>query len=451
MAIAVLGWSPWLGMVAALALLPAIGYCLGGGALVRQLLPVWAVLWLLVPLPLGLDSKLIAALQPLVTNASSRVLDLLEVWHVPTGNILAVESRRILVEEACSGIQSLYSLITCISLYVLWARRPLVPAVLLLIAAVIASVLANIARVVATAYLTVVGGINVEDGWRHEAVGMVAFVVSLALLWSWDHVLWFFWHPAASPRNTTVAVPGESESATNGRLAIRAAWLDARLPTARLAIAFGLLGCVQVAIVMPAEVSRAAPSVARSFVAESLPSVAGPWRRRDFRSEEHSDRLEGRYSSIWTFEAQRGTATVAIDASYSTWHALERCYQSLGWTMENYEVRHAPAPKAAGDTFVAIHFSKPLESYGYLLYSLHGDRGGCLSPPSPRSWTPSGWVRLCKRFGLSAPERNPSGVLPGDRYEQAQLFVETSTRLTPAGLADVEAFFLQSRDRLRAR
>jgi exosortase len=448
LAVAVLGWSPWLGMVAALALLPAMGYCLGGGALVRQMLPVWAVLWLLVPLPLGLDSRLIAALQPLVTKASSRVLDLLEVWHVPTGNVLAVESRRILVEEACSGIQSLYSLITCVCLYVLWAGRPLVPAALLLIAAVIASVLANIGRVVATAYLTVVCGINVEDGWRHEAVGMVAFVVSLGLLWSWDHFLWFFCHPAASPRGATAVVSGETESTTSGRVA----WLDARLPASRLAIAFGLLGCVQVAILLPDDAPPiAASSVARTFNAESLPAAVGVWRRRDFKSEEHSGKPQGRYSSIWTYEAPAGTATVAIDASYSNWHPLENCYIALGWTLENYEVRHTPTPTGVGDTFVAVRFTKPLESYGYLLYSLHGDRGGSLSPPTPRPWTPSGWVRLCKRFGRSAPEPESTGAIPDDRYEQEQLFVDTSTPLTPAGLADVEAFFFQSRDRLRKR
>src|SRR5262245_54251708 len=85
---AVLGWSPWLGMVATLALLLALCHCMGGGPLVRQVLPAWAIVWLMVPLPLGLDAKLVTALQPLVTRASSRVLDLLEVWHVPTGNVL---------------------------------------------------------------------------------------------------------------------------------------------------------------------------------------------------------------------------------------------------------------------------------------------------------------------------------------------------------------------------
>jgi hypothetical protein len=73
-----------------------------------------------------------------------------------------------------------------------------------------------------------------------------------------------------------------------------------------------------------------------------------------------------------------------------------------------------------------------------------------LSPPAPRAWAPSGWLRLSTRLGLSA-DPDSSRAPPADRYEQEQLFVETSMRLSPAGLAEVEAFFLQARDRLRKR
>jgi len=101
---------------------------------------------------------------------------------------------------------------------------------------------------------------------------------------------------------------------------------------------------------------------------------------------------------------------------------------------------------------VSVRFTKPLESFGYLYYSFRGERGRSLLPPSPRPWTPSGWVRLCERLGgVSAEEREEAVALAGDRYEQEQLFVETSTPLSPDGLGDVEAFFLRSRDRLRKR
>jgi exosortase len=453
LAIAILGWSPWLGMIAALALVPAIGYCVGGGTLVRQLLPAWAILWLIVPLPLGLDTKLIAALQPIVTRASSRVLDLLEVCHVPTGNVLVVEGRHILVEEACSGIQSLYSLFTCACLYALWARRPFVPSMLLLIAAAIASVLANICRVVATAYLTVAWGVDVEEGWRHEAAGMVAFVVALGLLWSWDHFLWFLWHPIADRPGPSASPPAESGKCATKSPDARAASFKERLPTAPLILAFGLLACLQMAVIGTDQTAPAAvpAGVDRVFDADALPATIGAWARREFKVQEHAGKTEGRFSSIWTYDGPAGVGTVSLDTAYAGWHTLEMCYQALGWTMDHYEVRHVPTPAGSGETFVAVQFHKPLEGYGYLYFGLRGERGQYLSPPTPRPWTPSGWARLCKRLrGSGAADPDESAAL-ADRYEQEQLFVETAAALPPDGVTEVEALFHQSRQHFRKR
>jgi len=445
-------------MVAALALLLALCYCLGGGPLVRQLLPAWAVLWLLVPLPMGFDARLVTALQPLVTRVSSRVLDLLGVWHIPSGNVLVVEGRHILVEEACSGIQSLFSLVTCASLYALWARRPLVPSLLLLIAAVFASILANVSRVVASAYLTVAWNVNVEDGWRHEAIGLLAFVVCLALLWSWDHFLWFFWHPTPTPRSQITPAPAEGSVRSGGSLAEWAAWLDGRMQTRSLLIMFGLLGCLQLLMVAPVErVQITIPDArtARAFDAESLPAVVATWQRREFTSRERTGKTEGRYSSSWTYDSPSGVATVSLDTPFAGWHPLEVCYQNLGWSLVQTDVRHASTTSDSDEPFVVVHFRKPLERYAYLYYSVHGERGLSLSPPPPRqrqSKMPSGWVRLCDRLGGRSPaSEDENAAAPADRYEQEQLFVETSIRLPPAELAELQALFFQTRARLRQR
>ena len=75
-------------------------------------------------------------------------------------------------------------------------------------------------------------------------------------------------------------------------------------------------------------------------------------------------------------------------------------------------------------------------------------------PRHGQPWMPSGWVRLCKRFGLRSPSKDESeiaGAVPAGPYEQEQLFVETVVPLPQVGLADVEAFFLQARARPRQR
>src|SRR5262249_50667112 len=186
LAVAELLYSSWLGAVATLLLLAAVLFALGGGRLFRAALPAWLLLWLAVPPPFELDRQLILWLQSLTAQWSSRVLDLLGVFHVMAGNVVEIGGRRLLVEEACSGVNSLFSIFACTLFFVFWARRPLVQSLLLLTAAVAWVIVANVARVTLVAYACARWGLDLTAGWRHEGLGVLLFAVALGLLWSTD-------------------------------------------------------------------------------------------------------------------------------------------------------------------------------------------------------------------------------------------------------------------------
>src|SRR5262249_40196342 len=144
--------------------------------------------------------------------------------------------------------------------------------------------------------------------------------------------------------------PADDGSRVSGSLTERAARLEACLPTAPLVCAFGLLACLQMAILLPVDPAPRAiadSGTTRTFNAESLPSVVGAWRRRDFKSQDRVGKSEGRYSFSWTYDAPAAAATVSLDTPYAGWHPLEVCYRELGWTTEYFEVRRAPTPTDA--------------------------------------------------------------------------------------------------------
>jgi len=155
----VLTLSPWLGAVAAQVTLLAAAFSLGGRCLVACLLPAWLLLCLAIPLPGPLDGRVIAGLQHLPTSGASHVLEVAGVLHARDGNVLNLGSHSILVEEACSGVHSLYSVLACTLFWSAWTRRPLVHALLLLLAALPWVVAGNIVRIVAVATLDGVGGV----------------------------------------------------------------------------------------------------------------------------------------------------------------------------------------------------------------------------------------------------------------------------------------------------
>src|SRR5438477_618134 len=76
-------------------------------------------------------------------------LVLLNIWHVMSGPGVEIGGRRLLVEEACSGIRSLFSVLAATRFFGLWVRRPPVRALCLVLSAVGWVLLGNIVRVVA--------------------------------------------------------------------------------------------------------------------------------------------------------------------------------------------------------------------------------------------------------------------------------------------------------------
>src|SRR5262249_8904027 len=181
----------WLGAFATLVLVLAVIYSMGGGLLVRQLLPVWIYLWLLIPIPFGLDNALVLSLQTLTTRWSSALLDLAGVHHVIAGHVLEVAGPRLFFLEACAGINSLFLVLFCAVFCVFFQRLPPVRATLLLLASVAWVLLANVARVFLIAYLFKRWDIDWTSGWRHDALGFAVFAFALALTWSTNCLILF--------------------------------------------------------------------------------------------------------------------------------------------------------------------------------------------------------------------------------------------------------------------
>ena len=117
--------SPWLAAVSAIVL---VGGFLVRVSRVRQLenaWGLWLILWLILPLPTHPDQQLIAALQLQSSQLSSVFLDWVNIPHLMAGNVLHLADKQLFVDEACSGIVSLMSIVACAVIYSVWNNRSL--------------------------------------------------------------------------------------------------------------------------------------------------------------------------------------------------------------------------------------------------------------------------------------------------------------------------------------
>lgn len=164
-------------------------YATGGWQLWRRVIPVFFLLILMTPPPGGLDLALTLKLQQFSVAVASRVLDMFGIFHVVNTNTLEVDGQRFLVEEACSGIQSMFSILAFALFYSIWNERGVIRTFLMLAGALLFDISLNVIRICLGVLAKITGDINLLDGWPHEILGIVVFVLGLLLTLSWDVVL----------------------------------------------------------------------------------------------------------------------------------------------------------------------------------------------------------------------------------------------------------------------
>ncbi|OAI50986.1 hypothetical protein AYO44_05355 [Planctomycetaceae bacterium SCGC AG-212-F19] len=438
-------FSSLLATVATLILIAGLLYTVGGWAMLRAMLPAWLFLWLIIPLPMNLDNRLIGHLQTWTARGSSAVLDLFRVIHVTDGNVFEVPGKRLLVEEACSGIHSLYSILTCTLFYIFWSRYRIIRGTLLLLASVFWVLINNVTRVVVIVWLFTRWDIDVSTGWRHEVLGWVLFAITLGLVWSTDRLLMFFiqvrGHGSPAEENAMAAPRGAQILANAGSL-----WVG-RWP---VGVAFGALGVMQLALFAVAftpAANAAIPAVAESLdglKADTLPARIGPWQRTRFEVTQLKvlETLDGVQSRTWYYQSGSLMAVISLDHPFIEWHDLTICYRGQGWTIGPQVVRPRQPDDPEGGPFVEATMQKPLERHGYLLFGLMDRQGAHASPPGDAlTDRPSTYAVLWARLN----GRPLHVVSPTDRLYQTQLFIQAYTPLSAADLTQAQALYQQVR------
>jgi exosortase len=178
-----------------------------GTRLLRRLWVPVLLLLLAIPIPAIIFNKIAFPLQIFASKCAVWVMHAVNLPVLRQGNVIellplnSVETRKLEVVEACSGIRSLMTLITLAVIFAYFTRpggdrsskfsRGLRFAILVT-AAVPIAVLTNSFRVSGTGILAHYYGTRVADGFFHTFSGWVIYIFALALLfgfgWLYDHV-----------------------------------------------------------------------------------------------------------------------------------------------------------------------------------------------------------------------------------------------------------------------
>ena len=149
----------------------------------------------LVPPPGWLIDEATAPLQNFVSYVATHVLAAVGYPVARSGVTIFIAQYQLLVEQACSGMNSLMGLTAIMLFYIYMLHRSSwrYAATLILFILPIA-VIANIIRVMALVLVAYYFGDEAAQGFLHMTAGVVLFAVALALAIGLDAVLRPFWN-----------------------------------------------------------------------------------------------------------------------------------------------------------------------------------------------------------------------------------------------------------------
>jgi len=196
--VGILGSELFLSLVSFVLMLASVVVLFWGWDQLRIVRFPVLFLLLMIPLPAIVFNQLTFPLQILASKLAAAALPLLGISVLREGNIINLAAMSLEVPDACSGIRSLFSLITLaiIGGYTIRERRELWA--LSILAAVPVAVFANALRIIGAGLLAQHWNANKAEGFFHTFSGWLVFLVSLGILiWLWQNLL-SLWVPSGA-------------------------------------------------------------------------------------------------------------------------------------------------------------------------------------------------------------------------------------------------------------
>lgn len=395
-------FSPWCVCVAAGVLLLAVCRSQQDRATGTSLVYLMLLPLLTLRLPFRGDLTVIQELQAVTTRVAGRILDHFGFLHLRDGNVLTFPGKQFMVEEACSGVQSLFTVLFLSAAIICIYRRRWLHGLLLLGSSVAFAGMMNVLRVTAISVAWASWQVDLSSGWQHDLIGYASLIFAALCVVSADCAFSFLFAavpssiaqlPGDSVMNPMVYVwnklfawpPGIRRVLAEGRSGM---WQPAReLSVIAAVVCLGSLSVQGVTIsrslkpAVPVEIIRQQ----LTFSADDMPDQLEEWRLlSDSYSTEQRGSVDsdGEFTSAWLYAGHGLTVRTAMDHPFCGWHTLEVCYQGIGWSVVEQRIDRTE-PDWPCQVFL---FQKPGDArYGLLVYSLFEADGQAQLPPEPGS------------------------------------------------------------------
>jgi len=444
----------------------------------KSLWPASLPMFVFLSLPSGYDVWLITKLQFYSAICTSRLLDLAGLGHHMDGTVIDVPGRESYgIEQACSGVQSFFTLLFIAVVFIVVFRRPLFRSIVLIASAVFWALFMNTIRI----FLIPVGDLvdlPLAHGFPHAMLGWGTLIIGAMLLLSTDQFLLFLFGPVDTEAGRSGPFGRFITKVWNSLISGTTLETDDKgrrrkkrgrkpITQAGRAVIWGVCGLLALAGVWSSwdvfyafvnerkSVRFFDVDVTQPFEETDLPAKIDGWNVVKYSIDDRKRGSDlGQRSDRWTYRAPRFSAFFSFDQTFPGWHELTTCYQNSGWKLLSRLRKDAKLeilddngnPGTVSWPYVVAEFEKPTGERGFLVFSLFNTDGAPVDPPAS-------WNRLT--YFISGIKNRLSGRLRTQFFNtatyQIQTFVAGYGEFEGDTKTEVEEHYLKLREISRQR
>jgi len=160
-----------------------------GSKMFKELLFPISFLAFMIPLPMVVITNLSFRLKIFATQMAVGALNDMGLHCVQHGSAIILRHAYVIVEDVCSGLRSLITLMALGSLFAYGMKSSLPKKTMLFLSTVPIAVITNVGRIIFLAFVSEIWGTKYAMGPIHEASGFIVFFGAFCLLYAVGKVM----------------------------------------------------------------------------------------------------------------------------------------------------------------------------------------------------------------------------------------------------------------------
>src|SRR3989338_1310408 len=155
-----------------------------GGKILNKIFFPLAFLVFMIPLPLVLIEGISFKLKMLAAHIATLLLNKMRIPAIREGSVIKMRNAFVVVDDVCSGLRSLISLMALGSIFAFWMKSSVTKKVLLFLTTIPIAIITNVCRIIFLASVSEIWGPEYATGFVHDLSGFLVFALAFILLFA---------------------------------------------------------------------------------------------------------------------------------------------------------------------------------------------------------------------------------------------------------------------------